>query len=368
MRITRLSSPDQIVPLVAEWNRLAGGVPFRTWAWLGSWWEHYGSGRQLAVLVAHDGDGRLRGIVPWYLETAGPAGTSLHWLGAGEVCTDYLGLLCASEDAAAVAEAVAEWLVASNEISWDLLHLEGVTAGEPTIVHLVASATQRGITVHERPGLNTWRIPLPSSWEAYVESLSKSHRKQVRRVDRRLVETGEAVLHVARSSDELERGLSILIDLHQRRRASLGQPGCFADPRFEGFVRAAASRLLELDMLRLAWIELAGRPAAVEFQVAGGGITYAYQAGVEPELLDEEPGRIINIATLKHAIGEGQRGFDFLRGDEPYKAHWRAERQPSLELRLVPRRAAAQLRHGLWLAGDTMKQWIKSGLHLSGTP
>jgi CelD/BcsL family acetyltransferase involved in cellulose biosynthesis len=100
--------------------------------------------------------------------------------------------------------------------------------------------------------------------------------------------------------------------------------------------------------------------------MAGGGVTYAYQSGIDPESLDLEPGRIINILSIKWAIEEGQAGFDLMRGDEPYKAHWRAVPRDSIELRVVPRRASAQLRHNIWLAGDMFKQAIKSGLTLTG--
>jgi hypothetical protein len=37
-----------------------------------------------------------------------------------------------------------------------------------------------------------------------------------------------------------------------------------------------------------------------------------------------------------------------------------------LELRIVPDRAVAKVRHGIWLAGGAVKSWIKSGLNLSG--
>ena len=36
-----------------------------------------------------------------------------------------------------------------------------------------------------------------------------------------------------------------------------------------------------------------------------------------------EPGRLITLASLQLAIAEHRRAFDFLRGDEAYKAHWR---------------------------------------------
>ncbi len=366
MRVAVVTDSAQLNTLANDWNRLAGGVPFRTHAWLMSWWEHYGHGKELCVLVVRDEQERVAGLLPLYSEPSTTKGRALAMLGSGEVCSDYLGILTHETDAPAVVEALAQWLSDDDSFSWDLLQLSGVVADDIHVTQLSKELTTAGLTVHDRPGLNCWRIALPTEWENYIESLSKSHRKQVRRVDRRLVESGEAVLHCVRDEHSLKQGMATLIDLHQRRRHSLGEPGCFADPRFTGFMHAAATRLLTLGMLRLYWVELQGKPVAAEFQLAGGGVTYAYQAGLDPEALDEEPGRIINIATLKQAILDGQQGFDFLRGDEPYKAHWRAEPRPCVELRIVPRKAAAQLRHGMWLAGDAMKQLIKNGLNFTG--
>ena len=75
---------------------------------------------------------------------------------------------------------------------------------------------------------------------------------------------------------------------------------------------------------------------------------------------------MINIATIRHAIEQGQHTFDFLRGDEPYKAHWRAEPMNTITYRIVPRKTLSQVRHGLWLAGDNVKSWVKTGLDLAG--
>jgi len=160
--------------------------------------------------------------------------------------------------------------------------------------------------------------------------------------------------------------MKILTDLHTKRRQSLCEAGCFVSPRFTGFLHEVSERLLAQDRMRLHWLELDGSPAAAEFQVVGRDVTYAYQAGVDPDRMEDEPGRIINIATLQKAIADGQRGFDFLRGDEPYKAHWRAEPQPNLSLRIVPPRITAQIRQRMWLAGKAVKRWIKNGLSITG--
>jgi CelD/BcsL family acetyltransferase involved in cellulose biosynthesis len=186
--------------------------------------------------------------------------------------------------------------------------------------------------------------------------LSKSHRKQIRRLAGRVLETDRVTLHTAATPCDLDRAWQVLIDLHQRRRKSLGQRGCFASPRFEAFHRSVSWKLLEAGMLRLHWLTLDQRPIAAEYHIAGTDTVFAYQSGVDPDRLDEEPGRLVTIAVLQKAIADGFRKFDFCRGDEPYKAHFRAEPRPTVQWRIVSPRASARLRHRVWLAGWKMKQ------------
>lgn len=372
MQVERLTSSEQLAALRDSWNCLSGGVPFRSWQWLLPWWRHYGAGRELFVLAVRDEQGCLAGVAPWFVEHSVARGRIVRFLGDGEVCSDYLSLLSTTEHEEAVAAAVAEWLCSAaagrgaSQDRWDLLQLGGVAAGDSAVVKLVACLVEEGAAVHRRPGPNCWRIDLPPTWDEYLASLSKSHRKQVRRVERRLLDSDRTALVTATNSEQLARGMEILVDLHQRRRSSLGEPGCFAAQSFSAFLHDAAEHLFADDRLQLRWLELDGAPAAAEFHLTSGGVTYAYQAGVDPERLDDEPGRLFNTAVLKAAIEQGERGFDFLRGDEPYKAHWRAAPRGSVELRIVPPSATARLRHGVWLAGDAMKTWIKSSLTLTG--
>ena len=102
------------------------------------------------------------------------------------------------------------------------------------------------------------------------------------------------------------------------------------------------------------------------FQLVGDEAVYAYQSGMDPERLDVQPGRLSCIAGLRRAVGEGRARFDFLRGDEPYKAQWRATPRPSLYARVVPRKPLAMARHAVWLAGRRAKETIKGGLAALG--
>ena len=155
-----------------------------------------------------------------------------------------------------------------------------------------------------------------------------------------MLDGGAAVLRTAADLHELETGWQILARLHQRRLESLGQSGCFHSPAFSQFHRAAAEAMHQAGRLRLHWLELAGRPIAAEFHLLGDDVVFAYQGGIEPNALKREPGRLITLATLERTIAGGYQAFDFCRGDEPYKAHWRARRasRSSGELSATARR------------------------------
>jgi CelD/BcsL family acetyltransferase involved in cellulose biosynthesis len=204
-------------------------------------------------------------------------------------------------------------------------------------------------------------LDLPASWDEYLAGISKSHRKQLRQLERRVLASQRAWWHQVDSADDFEVAWPILVDLHQRRRRSLGEPGCFASRVFHNFHREVAERMRQRGQLRMSWIELDGSPAAAEYHVADDVATYAYQGGVDPSRLAEEPGRLSTVACLRAAMGEGHRHVDFLRGDEPYKAHWRATPRATYDYRVLPNRRFARLRGRVWRVTEGIGDWLRMG-------
>jgi len=360
-------------------NQRANGVPFMRWDWLAAWWHHFGDSRQLAVVAVYDQPttDRLVALLPCYLQATAATGRTLRFLGDGLACSDYLSVpLHPHADPHEVLLAVASWLTEprrphenggeSNALPWDVLELSGVAAGDPTMAALAEHLRQRGCALHQTPGASAWRINLPPTFDDYLGMLSKSHRKKMRRLLRETESAGRARYHRVERTEDLRLGMEILVDLHQRRRHSLDQTGSFDDDRFRKFITEAAGHMLAADRLRLSWLEIDAKPVAAEFQLQSGGVRYAYQSGLHPDYLEEQPGRVVMAASIREAIEEGCHAFDFCRGDEPYKANYRAEPQDLLTVRVVPPHASARIRHHAWLAKNRMKGWIKSGLQRVG--
>lgn len=371
MRFAFLTSADELARHAQQWDRLSGEVPFRTWTWLMGWWRHYGppaggGAPQPALFVpcVLDEMEKLVAALPCYCVGCRSHGAVLRLLGSGEVCSDYVGLLCDPHRVEPATEILADWLTRPGRHGgaprWDALEFDSLDARDAPTRRLVEQLSARGCGVDRRPAPRCWTVPLPARWEEYLTRLSKSHRKQVRRLERDLFKTGRAVLRTVRQVGQIRQAMEQLVDLHQRRRGALGQIGAFTSPRFSAFHGDVVAPLLREGRLQLHSLDLDGRPAAADYHLSGAGMVYVYQGGMAPELASASPGTLMTIATLRRAIEQGYRAFDFLRGDEPYKAHWRAEPHACDNVRVVANGTGARLRHRVWLAGRNLRSWLKA--------
>ncbi|MBN1854588.1 MAG: GNAT family N-acetyltransferase [Pirellulales bacterium] len=374
MDIHRISSWDDLASLQSAWNALADDIPFRRWEWLATWWKHYGGSgsrsQRLFVLAVYDDDPstppsgsasgwnarRLIGIAPWMLRHSPVVGTTIEYLGEEEVCSDHLTLLCEPGNSRKVTLALADYLATEFQ-DWEVLSLYGMDENDSLITDLFDALLEKGFDqpLH-RHAFHTWRILLPDSWEEFFHRLSKSHRKHNKRAMQRVRQMGGFIVQNASTQDAFDAMWPALVSLHQKHWTSRNKAGCFASRRFYDFHREVAARMLDSGHVRLTTVEVHNRPISVEYSFMGSKATYAYLSGIDPDQMALEPGRLATIAAIQRAIEEGHATYDFLRGDEPYKPHWRAQPVQAWHIRVPNHHAIARLRNVSWRA----KQWLKS--------
>ncbi len=380
MHVIAYQSIDALAIWSQQWHALAQGVPFLQWEWFRNWWQIYGedrtnhaTSRALYTVCIHDDADTLVAVAPWYIEHSTSQGRVIRFVGSGEVCSDYLSILCLRGREQEVAQSLAnfvshdhhpldEWLNGSDFPRWDLLHLEGIDAKDKVVSQFAAEMKRHGNTVEQSLGDNCWRLALPDTWEGVVGQAPKSQRKHLRRANKRLGDIDKFRVCSVDSEADFDRGFEVLTTLHQARWQGRGQSGCFSSERFRAFHYRVAAELLQREKLRLFWIEYEGQPIAAEYQLLGNGVVYLYQGGLNPKFLSLEPGRLALVAGMQWAIEHGYEAVDFLRGDEPYKARWGARPRAEIQMRIVANHPTAQLRHRVWTTQNRIRGLVKSGL------
>jgi CelD/BcsL family acetyltransferase involved in cellulose biosynthesis len=356
--------------LKSDWDHVCCGVPFRTFAWHYSWWRHFGAGRSLLILAVYDANECI-GIAPLCVERRVQVGRVVQFLGSGEVASDQQSILARPGRGNEVATALASWfsdrhglgsadtagLFASVDVG-DLLELDGIDGACPTMQAFVDKLAQFRFAVYDRSTVNTWRIALPPSTDSYLAMLSKPCRRKVRAAYKQFDANGYAV-SIADSETTFENNWAHFRQLHQRRRQSLGQAGCFANETFSRFLYDVAKEFHEAGLLDLVCISSESRPIAAEICFRDQASSFAYQIGIDPDALDQNPGWLVNAASIRRAIELGLSSFDLCRGDAEYKRQLGATPTVCKKLRIVPPRLRSQFLNTAMTTGAAVKHWCQ---------
>lgn len=363
LSVRRIRSFQECQSLAETWNALASDIPFRRWEWLGTWWQHYGHGKELYVLVLEGSDGRIRAIAPWYLDPA--RGRCLRFLGDGKACSDYLTILCSPADREVAAESFGDWLSSVDQRTgpdrWNAAIFEAIPADDLAISRLIATLRRAQHPILEQEGASSYALLLPETQEAYFSQRSKSNRHQLRRVWRR-IEQGELPLRSVTRPDQLDdETWELFVDLHQLRRRMQGEAGCFDFPPFGAFLRAATDAFLAMGGCHLAILHDGPTPMSALLMFFNQHTTYMYQSGMDAGVQAKRPGYSINGYAVLWTIQRGARCYDFLRGDETYKETWRAQPIPTKNWRISSRQPLDRMRHGLVAASEAVADWLTAG-------
>ena len=296
----------------AAWDRLVAGSrlrsPFLTWPWQREWARAFAADRRLEVRRVEDAEGRLVALLPLHEVEPGV----LTLLGGADI-SDYLDLiaLAGREEEAWMALLQSR---AAERVVWDL---HAVPGRSPTVTLLPQLAAACGlsalVTVEERCPV----LILPSSWDAYLASLSGKHRHELARKMRRLErEAPEARATCASHPADVENRLGDFFDLHRRSRVGKAR---FMDVRMEAFFRRVTTALGEHGGARLWFLDTASGPIASFITLEWDDTVGLYNSGFHPDRATVSPGVVLLGHLIRDAIGRGKRRFDFLRGEERYK-------------------------------------------------
>ncbi|MET9442482.1 GNAT family N-acetyltransferase [Streptomyces sp. NPDC006610] len=348
--------------LAPAWARLharsPSATPFQSHAWLHSWWLSYGSpgGLRLILVRAHDaggagvsdGSGALGGS-GGELVAAAPLMRVHRPLPAlvplGGPISDYADVLLDDEHGEAAVAALAEGLAQAARTA--LIDFREVRPGA-AVERVYDRWTGPRRRVDDSVCLELPALPmdglidrLPSA-KARQRFRAKLRKLQALGVERRVVPPGEA-----------ERTLGRMLELHRLQWEGRGVTPEHLRPRFrDHLVRSAGPMVLSGDAV-VTEFRLDGEVVAVDLTLLSRRLAGGYLYGAHPRLRERRADVAVMLldACAEHVRPGGPGTLSLLRGNEPYKHHWRPEPVVNRRLLLARRRTAPLLRAALYGAG-----------------
>ena len=315
LRTTVLTTEREMAGLETAWCDLfdhsAEVTPFQSWAWLYSWWQHYGEDRRLYLVAVWDGN-CLAGLLPLLLERHGGLGR-LVFIGTG--ISDHLDIVVRRGFRDAVVETVVDVLYGDR--SWHVMDLQEL---RPKAVAWGLARRWPG------PRLTTWQEDLPiidaRSPDQILSELSRNHRSTLRRTLRRAQNEGvERVLVAPAEAEEAGRRL---VKLHREMWEGRSIGPEHLTTRFEAHLGVAASRLSALGLGAVSEFRRGGQVILSSLLMFGGDFVGTYLQGAGRSAVSEYQISSLYIwDALNRATERSIPGVSLLRGLEPYKLRWK---------------------------------------------
>jgi len=324
LEITKVNTEEHFFSLKNNWNEILSMSMqhsiFMTWEWLYTWWETYSKGKELCILLFCEDNGHLVGIAPFYITCEKVLGISIRILkliGSEEVCSEYLDVIAKKDKTIEVTKELALYLKSHSE--WDILHLRDIS--EHGIINdVLKKMNEKGnITCTDVIKTTNPFISLPEKEEIFMASLSHNKRSAIKRKEKKLTrEHGFSIFNVDKM-ENLGGAFQDFVALHQKLWESRGFPGMFKRKAFLRFHETIAKRFLENNWLRLYFLSISGKPIASLYGFQEGDKFYYYQSGFDPAWRVYGVGTILINYTIKEAIRNKLKEYDFLRGEADYK-------------------------------------------------
>jgi CelD/BcsL family acetyltransferase involved in cellulose biosynthesis len=322
-----VTAPEALERLAPEWSELLreapDASPFQSPEWLLAWRRRF-LAEGLRAIALRRGQ-RLAALAPFFVYRDAAGRRQLTLLGNG--LSDRLDVVCAPQDRPAVAAALGAALRASA--AWDVCDFRDLPEGSPLLAVDLGSVRRESLEPEEPCP----ELALPADPDAVGADLPRSRRTDLRRCARRLAETGEVSVTRAGAAD-LDEHLEALRRLHGARWRARGEAGVLAEDEVMAFHRQAAAALLARGWLRLQALRLDGRIIAAHYAMHRGARACSYLHAFDPAFAALGPGWLLMAESLRGAVREGVRVFDFLRGREPYKYAWGAKDRPQQRRRV----------------------------------
>jgi CelD/BcsL family acetyltransferase involved in cellulose biosynthesis len=300
----------QAEALAPEWNELyrlcPSATPFQRPEWLLAWVRAFLP--RDVIFIETRQNGRLIGLAPLLVY---PRGQDCVLAFAGGGVSDYLTLLCAPGLENQVVDSMLK--AALTMSTWNFLEFTDIPRGSPL---LDLPVFQGCIREHDLCSV----LNLPS--DDLVQTFSKRQRANLRNAHSRLLRAGGGEVELA-SPQTAPDFIEDLFRLHACRWSQVGQAGVLHDPQVRKFHEASAAELIRDGILKIHRLRVKDSTAAVLYSLWDRETVFCYMQGFDPQWSGISPGTLLMFSVMKEATTAGMRRFDFLRGQEPYKQHWR---------------------------------------------
>lgn len=315
MHISRIDDINQFDKLKTAWDAVystdSHAHIFTSWAWLRGWFE-ITPYNWLVLAVRPDKISPYIAFFPLSYRVSLNNGIFpiLEMQMCGTPLVEYSGFVCSPEYEEKAVETFAFYL--QQHLEWGRFCMKDVL--DPRLAPFLKCFSQKKFDIKHVNRTSCPYIPLPNTWEKYLkEYLGRKKRQNLHRSLKQIQSLyGFRVTNV--QADNLENQIEILLKLRQMRWKKMSRFSIKIHRKL--FRYGFNNNFLYIITLWNAETPIASRVAFLDRQKH---VFISLFHCWDKKFAKLSPGNVLNAYSIRYAIENGFKVFDFTRGNEDYK-------------------------------------------------
>ena len=327
LRVDTITDTEAFLALEPVWDDLVERAriphPFLTHAWVRSFWEAFGKGKELRILAAFSGQTCI-GLAPLMMRRAWKYAMPLRQLELiGNKHTPRSDFIIASRHEEAYRAIWGE--LERQGADWDVVVLPQLVAASQTLEEMNQLAKERSLLTGVWTSSASPRLRLRGSWESYFQSRAAKHRSNLRNRLGRLQRLGPVETEEITGGDQLARALDEGLRIEAAAWKGKNGTAIASRPESRLFYERFAERAAQRGWLRLQFLKVSGKRIAFNYCLRFRNTLYILKQGYDPEYAPYSPFNLLCFYLLQDAFRSGVSAVDFLGCEEPWKRSWTEE-------------------------------------------
>jgi CelD/BcsL family acetyltransferase involved in cellulose biosynthesis len=322
VKLMKLEILSQFEKIAAQaWNNLlsqnAVNVPFLSYEYQRSWWEHKGGGEwpqtDLRIITATHEE-KLIGIAPLFIGTI-DGKAEIHFIGSIEI-SDYLDFIVLPQFTQEFISQVFG-LIKEDKVQFPgTIQLFNIPDDSPSLAIFNEIKNRNEWSIEIERAYHTPEIALCDDWDTYLAGIDKKQRHEIRRKMRRAEGSEDNVKwYITSDRSTLDNDIDdffSLMEIDEDKKH-------FLTDSMRKQMRAIMHWAFDTGILQLSFLTINDDKAAGYFCFDYQDKIFVYNSGFSFDFQYYSPGWVLLGYLIQHAIETGKTHFDFMRGDEKYK-------------------------------------------------
>jgi CelD/BcsL family acetyltransferase involved in cellulose biosynthesis len=330
MRVEVISELDEWMRLRPNWDAVYAADPeahlYLSHAWLTAWLDTFHT-QWFALGVRPDDGSDYVAFLPLRMRTKFRKGRGFYHqvFFMGDQFSDYNGVLCRPEHEEAALPLLARHV--RHQLNWAEFHLDNYRGSDKRRRIMLEpfdklKFPRREVSAYDKVDEVDQNvcpfIDLPDDFDAYLAGISANNRQKARRMLRKVEDPAGSCRITLGAPETYERDVDALLG-HWRVKWGK-RKGERTEPIIERN-RKMLLKMAEEDKLFLPvfWHEDRIIAALATILDRPTQTLYFLITGRDESFNEIPPGFVLHAFSIRWAISQGYRRYDFLRGNEPYK-------------------------------------------------